>query len=82
MNWTDLVGGISILHDSVSTDNDTVNVIMLHQRTEHGVAYSSAVGHDGQDDLQIMVAGICKVVNSNEVRREPTGQLRIQQGDI
>ena len=71
MSLTHLVGGISILDDSVSTDNNTVNVIMLHQRTEHGVAYLSAVEHDDHDDLQIMVAGIWSVVSSNEVRREP-----------
>jgi hypothetical protein len=48
---------------------------MLHQRAEHGVAYLSAVGHNDNDDLQIMVAGICRVVSSNEVRRDPNCQL-------
>jgi hypothetical protein len=37
LSKTYLVGGISVLDDSVSTNNNTVNVIMLHQRAEHGV---------------------------------------------
>jgi hypothetical protein len=77
MKRTYLVGCISVLDDSVGTDNNTVNVIMLHQRAEHRVAYSSVAAHDDEGDLQIMVAGICSVVSSNEVRREPTCQLKV-----
>jgi hypothetical protein len=75
LSWTDLVGGISVLDDPVGTDNNTIDVIMLHQRAEHGVAYTSVAAHEDEGDLQIMVAGICRVVSSNEVRRDPNCQL-------
>jgi len=58
LSKTYLVGGVSVLDNTVGTDNDTVDVVMLHQRTEHSVAYPSAIGHNVKVDLQIMVAGI------------------------
>lgn len=35
---THLVGGITVLDDPIGTDDDGVNVLMLEERADHGVA--------------------------------------------
>lgn len=38
---THLVGSIAVSHHSVCADDDTVNLLVLHQRTKHGITCTS-----------------------------------------
>lgn len=40
---TYLVGGIAVLDYTVRADNDTVDIVMLHQRAQHRVTYTRHV---------------------------------------
>lgn len=35
---TDLVGGITISHNSISTDDNAVDLVLLEERADHGIA--------------------------------------------
>jgi hypothetical protein len=71
---THLVGRIPVLDDPICSDYDSVDIIVLHQRSEHRVAWKISFRVCGKRlklDVQIIVAGIWSVVSSSEVRRDP-----------
>lgn len=74
---TYLVGGITVLDNTIGADDDSVNIFMLEEGADHGVACNElGISWDKRDqggtkNLQIMQDGIPRVDNSRDVRREP-----------